>query len=198
MKWLPPVQAIDPADQRLIPFYLRLRELGLPLLTHTGSERSFTRHRDELGDPERLRLPLGLGVEVIAAHAGGNGKTDGERHCEIFLRLCKEFPNLRADLSAMVQPNRFSGLERVLRERELHPRLLYGTDMPLINTPAVTPFAFPLRLGLSKMLEIARVKNPWDRDVALKEALGVTREILANSAKLPDRGARSTSGGPNR
>ena len=61
LKWLPPIRHIDPADRRLVPFYLRLKELGLPLLSHTGSEHSFTRARNELGDPERLRLPLSLG-----------------------------------------------------------------------------------------------------------------------------------------
>jgi uncharacterized protein len=42
LKWLPSIQHIDPADQRLIPFYLKLKELGLPLLSHTGEESSFT------------------------------------------------------------------------------------------------------------------------------------------------------------
>ena len=31
------------ADERLVPFYRKLKELGLPLVTHTGTERSFTR-----------------------------------------------------------------------------------------------------------------------------------------------------------
>ncbi|RQW82134.1 MAG: metal-dependent hydrolase, partial [Geobacter sp.] len=74
LKWLPPIQHIDPADQELVPFYLRLKELGLPLLSHTGSEHSFTRARNEFGDPERLRLPLSLGVTVIAAHGAGSGR----------------------------------------------------------------------------------------------------------------------------
>ena len=42
LKWLPSIQHIDPADKQLEPFYLKLRELDLPLLTHTGSEHSFT------------------------------------------------------------------------------------------------------------------------------------------------------------
>ena len=37
LKWLPSIQGINPADPRLKPFYRRLRELGLPLLSHTGS-----------------------------------------------------------------------------------------------------------------------------------------------------------------
>lgn len=184
MKWLPSIQGIDPADERLAPFYLRLKELGLPLLTHTGAEHTFTWKRDELSDPERLRLPLSLGVTVIAAHAASSGRNGGERNHDRFLRLTARFPNLYADISALTQLNRLGHLARLLRHRELHGRLLYGTDIPLPNTGIVSPFAFPLRLSPRRMLAIARIGNPWDRDVALKEALGVTEEIFANGAAI--------------
>lgn len=187
LKWLPAIQAIDPADERLIPFYRRLAALGLPLLSHTGCESSFTRSRHELGDPERLRLPLQLGVTVIAAHAGGGGRSRGERNADRFIRLCRQFPNLYGDLSALTQLNRLGCLGRLLHHRELHDRLLYGTDMPLPQTGLVTPFAFPLSISPATMLAIARLANPWDRDVALKEALGVSGAILANGGRLLGR-----------
>src|SRR6185369_1347213 len=147
VKWLPSIQHIDPADERLIPFYLKLKALGLPLLTHTGAESSFTLTRDELGDPERLRLPLSLGVTVIAAHAASNGKNRGEQNHDRFLRLCREYPNLYADISALTQLNRLGLLPRLLKHRELHGRLLYGTDMPLLNTGIVSPYAFSFRIS---------------------------------------------------
>jgi uncharacterized protein len=181
VKWLPSIQHIDPADERLIPFYLKLKELGLPLLTHTGEESSFTWARDELGDPERLRLPLSLGVTVIAAHAASNGKNHGERNHDRFLRLCREYPNLYADISALTQLNRLGHLPRLLKHPELHGRLLYGTDMPLLNTGIVSPFAFSFRISPRRMFAIYRITNPWDRDIALKEALGVDNGILLNS-----------------
>lgn len=184
MKWLPSIQGIDPADERLIPFYTRLRELGLPLLTHTGEEESFTCKQDCLGDPERLRLPLQLGVTVIAAHAASNGNNDGEPNFDRFLRLCLNFPNLYADISALTQLNRLSHLPRILKHRELHGRLLYGTDMPLLNTAIVSPCAFAFRLSPRQLLAIARIRNPWDQDVALKEALGLPEEVFANSAQI--------------
>lgn len=184
MKWLPSIQHMDPADERFVPFYLRLKELGLPLLTHTGAESSFTSARNELADPERLRLPLSLGVTVIAAHAASNGRNQGESNHKRFLRLCGEFGNLYADISALTQVNRMGHLQRLLKHRELHGRLLYGTDMPLLNTPVVTPFAFPTSVSLRQMLQIARIKNPWDQDVALKEALGVGEEILVRAQSL--------------
>jgi uncharacterized protein len=184
LKWLPSIQHIDPADRRLIPFYLKLIELGLPLLTHTGEENSFTWTRDELGDPERLRLPLSLGVSVIAAHAASNGKNQGENNHDRFLRLCSEFPNLYADISALTQLNRLGHLQRLLKHADLHGRLLYGTDMPLLQTAIVNPYAFASRVSPRRLLAIARLANPWDQDVALKEALGVPQGVFQQARNI--------------
>jgi hypothetical protein len=184
LKWLPSIQHIDPADRRLVPFYIRLKELDLPLLSHTGSERSFTRARNELADPERLRLPLSLGVRVIAAHGACNGRNQGEANHHRFLRLIREYTNLHADISALTQINRPAQLRRLLRCPELHGRLLYGTDMPLVNMGIVSPFAFPFRLSLRRMLHIYRIVNPWDRDVALKDALGLRSHMLLDAEKI--------------
>lgn len=184
IKWLPSIQHIDPADSRLTPFYLKLKELGLPLLTHTGSENSFTRSADELGDPERLRLPLSLGVTVIAAHGASNGRNHGEKNFHRFIRLSRIYPNLYADISALTQINRLGQLQRIIKHPELKGRLLYGTDMPLPNTGLVTPFAFPGSLPLRRMLDINRIKNPWDKDLALKEALGVSDEVFHKAADI--------------
>ena len=184
VKWLPSIQHINPADRRLIPFYQRLRELEMPLLTHTGEESSFTRSRDELGDPERLRLPLQEGVTVIAAHAGSNGRNGGEPNHLRFLRLCTEFPNLHADISALTQVNRLGQLSRLLKNREMQGRLLYGSDMPLITTGITSPWFHAYRLPPLSLARILAEKNPWDRDVVLKEALGVPAEIFGNTARL--------------
>ncbi|MEN6620482.1 MAG: amidohydrolase family protein [Smithella sp.] len=184
IKWLPSVQLIDPADRRLIPFYLKMKELDLPLLCHTGSENSFTWKKDELADPERLRLPLSLGVTVIAAHSGGFGKNGGEANFKRFLRLAQEYPNLYADISALTQVNRLRSLNRLLKHRELQGRLLYGSDMPLINTVISSPFFHTCHLRPWTFFKIMANKNPWDRNVALNKALGVTDEMLGNSGKI--------------
>lgn len=187
LKWLPSIQRIDPADRRLIPFYRQLVDLGLPLLSHTGSEHAFPSAVNELGDPERLRLPLSLGVTVIAAHAGGGGKYHGEQSRERFLRLAREYGNLHADLSALTQLNRLGHLPWLLRQPELHGRLCHGSDMPLPNTALVSAWGYLLRLPLARILAINRLTNTWDRDVALKEALGVTPEMLRNGSTLVRR-----------
>jgi len=187
IKWLPSVQLIDPADERLGPFYRRLAELQLPLLVHTGAEHSFTWAKDEFGDPQRLQLPLSLGVTVIAAHSAWPGKHEGERDVDRLARLATQYPNLYADISSLTQINKLGALRDVLTRPEFRERLVYGTDFPLINMPIVSPWFFPLNLNLSQIWQISRIKNPWDRDVALKHALGVPTAAFTRAEKLLER-----------
>ena len=184
IKWLPSIQLIDPADERLAPFYRRMAELHLPLLTHTGSEHSFTWAKDEFGDPERLRLPLSLGVTVIAAHAAWPGRQGGERDVDRLARLMSQYPNLYADISSLTQINKLGALREVLQRREFRHRLVYGTDFPLVNMPIVSPWFFPLDLRFSQMWRLSRIRNPWDRDVALKQALGVPAEVFTRAENI--------------
>ncbi|MDQ8181169.1 amidohydrolase family protein [Pelagicoccus sp. SDUM812005] len=183
VKWLPNIQNIDPSDERLAPYYRKLVELDLPLLTHTGHEDSFSRTDNRLGDPKLLELPLSLGVRVIAAHVASAGENEGQCNVERLLELMPRFPNLVADISTLTQFNRKRFLPRVLREERLRGRLLYGTDHPLTNTPMVSAWLYPLRLTLGQMWRISRVGNPWDRDVMLKAALGVPAEVFERSGR---------------
>jgi uncharacterized protein len=184
VKWLPSIQNIDPSDERLRTFYVRLVQLRLPLLVHTGSEHSFTQAKDELGDPERLRLPLSLGVTVIAAHSAWPGRHEGERDVDRLARLMTQYPNLYADISSLTQVNKLRALRVVLRRPEFQHRLVYGTDFPLINLPIVSPWFFPLNLKPWDMWRISRIRNPWDRDVALKQALGVPAEVFTRAGEI--------------
>ncbi|WP_298439432.1 amidohydrolase family protein [Geobacter sp.] len=187
VKWLPSIQGIDPADRRFVPFYRRLVALDLPLLTHTGLEESFTRADNALADPERLRLPLEEGVTVIAAHCASSGQSHGEANLARILPLFAQFQNLYADISALTQINRPGHLLRVLAHREIHDRLLYGTDMPLPAIGLTSPWFHLLRLGPAEARRLAAIGNPWDRDVALKLALGMPETMLNNAAKLLGR-----------
>lgn len=183
VKWLPNIQNIDPSDERIVPYYKKLVELDLPLLTHAGDEDSFSRTDNRLGDPKLLELPLSLGVRVIAAHVASSGKNEGQCNVERLLEMMPRFPNLVADISTLTQFNRKRFLPAVLADERLGGRLLYGTDHPLTNTPMVSPFLYPLRLTLEQMWRLSRIKNPWDRDVALKTALGVPREVFEESGR---------------
>ena len=162
-----------------------MKELSLPLLTHTGDENSFTGEIDQsLCDPLKLSLPLKLGVTVIAAHIATTGKSDGEDNFNRILPMFKSFPNLYADISSLTQINKLGYLEKALKEDSLKGRLLYGTDWPLQFFPLISPFYFPNKLSLSRMIRLSRTQNPWDRDVLLKKALGVTEETFSLPKKL--------------
>lgn len=184
VKWLPSIMNIDPADPALTPFYQKLVELKLPLLTHTGQERSFTHARDELCDPQRLHLPLQLGVTVIAAHVASTGENEGEEDFTRLLPLLERYPNLYADISSLTQINKLGYLRRALDEPRFAGRLVYGSDWPLQYFPVVSPWYHFTELTLDEISEISALESKWDQDVMLKEKLGVTPDIFARSAAI--------------
>ena len=178
VKWIPGVMRIDPADERLIPFYQKLVELNLPLLSHAGRERSFTQAREELNDPQRLELPLRIGVTVIVAHIASSGDHEGERDTDRLARMMAVHPKLSADISALTLIHKIDDLRVALTRPEFRGRLIYGTDFPLINTVLASPYYVPRHLQPDQMKSIAAIRNPWDRDVAFKQALGVPAEVF--------------------
>ncbi len=186
VKWIPNTMRIDPADPAIVPFYEELVALDLPLLSHAGQERSFASARDEFGDPERLALPLSLGVTVIAAHIGTAGRNEGEDNFERILPMFQRYSNLYADISSLTQVNRLGFLGKALTVPGLDARLVYGTDWPLQFFPLVSPYFHLDRVGASAAKSVARISNPWDRDLALKEAMGTPRSVFARSAALLD------------
>jgi predicted TIM-barrel fold metal-dependent hydrolase len=184
VKWIPSIMHIDPADSAQIPFYRTMKELGLPLLTHTGTENSFLEAEDSLCDPFRLELPLQLGLTVIAAHVGTPGKSQGQDNMERALTMMAKYPNLYADISSLTQLNKLGYLKRILPRGEINGRLIYGTDFPLIETALVSPYYYLLRAPFSRLRQAARETNAWDRDVALKRALGVPEDVFARTAEI--------------
>ena len=99
--------------------------------------------------------------------------------------MMPEFPNLYADISSLTQINKHGYLGEVLRRPEFQHRLIYGTDYPLIAiSPLVSPWYFPRQLSLRQQLAFSRQQNPWDRDVVLKQALGVPTEIWTRAETL--------------
>jgi predicted TIM-barrel fold metal-dependent hydrolase len=144
VKWLPNAMAIDPADELCDPFYQKMKELGLILLSHGGEEKAVEAEEDQrLGNPLLLRRPLEHGVKVIIAHCAGLGDNedtdDPQRkrlsNFDLFLRLMNEKRYaglLFADISAMTQYNRAGHpLKTILQREDLHERLVNGSDYPL-------------------------------------------------------------------
>ncbi len=184
VKWIPAIMHIDPADPSIEPFYRRLAELGLPLLSHAGQERSFPDARDEYSDPLKLELPLSLGVTVIAAHIGTTGHYDGQPSYERLLPLFERHEHLYTEISSLTQVNKLGYLVKALAVPGLQDRLLYGSDWPLQMRALVHPLYHLPRLSVPQARAIANLDNDWDRDVALKEILGVTEPIFQRSREL--------------
>jgi len=178
IKWIPSVMEIDPADPALTPFYEKMVEYKLPLLVHTGAEKTFTRADDELCDPARLELPLKLGVTVIAAHMASTGSFHGEKAFDRLLALLRKYPNVYTDVSSTTQYNRIGFLSKALKHPELKGRLVYGTDWPLQKFPIISPGYHLGAISPAAIARVSRIKNTWDRDVALKKALGISDEVF--------------------
>ncbi|HZI88400.1 MAG TPA: amidohydrolase family protein [Pyrinomonadaceae bacterium] len=144
VKWLPNAMGIDPSNERCDPFYQKMKELDLVLLSHGGEEKAVEAEEDQkLGNPLLLRRALDHGVKVIVAHCAGLGDNedldskDGKRapNFDLFMRLMddKRYEGLVfGEVSAMTQFNRIGRpLTTVLKREDLHERLLNGSDYPL-------------------------------------------------------------------
>lgn len=179
IKWIPSIMYIDPADEKIAPFYRKMAELDIPLLTHTGMEKSFSTAKDELADPARLALPLRLGVNVIAAHIATTGESEGQDNFERILPMFRQYPNLYADISSLTQINKLPFMEKAIAASELKGRIIYGTDWPLQFFPLVSPWWHLDLISVRQAFAISRLDNQWDRDVALKFAMGVDRSVFS-------------------
>lgn len=184
IKWIPAMMHVDPSDQRIIPFYQRMVELGLPLLSHAGQERSFPGARDEYGDPEKLSLPLDLGVTVIAAHIATTGEYHDQDSFERVLPMFARYPNLYSEISSLTQINKLGFLVEALQTAGIEQRLLYGSDWPLQFYPLIHPLYHWPTIDIGEARAITELENPWDRDVAIKESLGVPEAVFLRSESL--------------
>ena len=187
IKWLPNIMHFDPDDRRLEPFYRRLVELCIPLLTHTGAEHSFNYADNTLGDPLRLHLPLSLGVTVIAAHIATTGETHGDAHFERLIPMFDEYPNLYADVSSLTQINKLGYLRQALQVESLTDRLVYGTDWPLQFFPLVSPYYLVDSLSFEEANAARAIGNSWDRDTVSKKFAGVPEEVFLRFPTLMEK-----------
>lgn len=198
VKWLPNSMGIDPEDERCEDFYATMKELGMFLLSHTGKELALeAKGQQDLGNPLRLRLPLEMGLKVIAAHCGSMGKgldLEARGHpwrpnFSLWKRMMRRFDGsqtegvLYGDLSALTQVYRLPVLKKLLVEREFHSRLINGTDWPwvaldwLVSTRAMQ-FHGLLTKEERLLLNEIFMFNPLIFDIALKWVVGFPRSVF--------------------
>jgi predicted TIM-barrel fold metal-dependent hydrolase len=183
LKLLPNCHNVDCTDTRYKSFWERLSVLGLPFLAHTGGEFSVPVLDAKFADPRILRLPLECGVKVIAAHgAGKSGLWDPDYTNEL-LKMMDEFPNLFTDNSALASPNRWRTIPSLL-DPKIQPRVIHGSDFP-IPSGGFGPLIGKL-LHLGDYYKSIRIKNPLERDVFIKKALGFKENTFTQLKKLID------------
>ena len=198
IKWLPNAMGINPADPKCDAFYQRMRELNVVLLSHTGEEKAVEADEDQLlGNPLHLRRALDHGVKVIAAHCAGLGenpdldKPDKPRtpNFGLFMRLVaeKKYEGLLfGDISAMTQQNRLGCLTTILKRRDLHPRLVNGSDYPLPAINIVISTRKLMRAGYVTRDERGQLNEIYDYNPLLFDfVLKRTMRVPGAEQRLP-------------
>ncbi|HEX3250589.1 MAG TPA: amidohydrolase family protein [Pyrinomonadaceae bacterium] len=189
VKWLPNAMGIDPSDPHCDPFYQKMKELDLILLSHGGEEKAVEAEEDQkLGNPLLLRRALDHGVKVIVAHCAGLGTNEDldskdrkqRDNFDLFMRLMdeKRYEGLVfGEISAMTQFNRIGKpLQTILEREDLHERLVNGSDYPLpavnilIRTRPLVKHGY-LTSSAGECLREIYDYNPLLFDFVLKRAL---------------------------
>jgi hypothetical protein len=144
---------------------------------------------------EMLDLPLKCGVTVIAAHMGlgrvihkirpWRNLSRQPRHFDSdyfqLLEMLERHDNLYADISATLVPLRARALRHLAEQKQVHPKILFGTDFPVPYTIRINSYD----LTATKRKEISRVSNPFDRYVAaILEYFPADSAIYTNHRKV--------------
>ncbi len=178
LKWLPIVQGFNPADERCIPFFEALAHHKLPLLSHTGGERTLIRLNEEYAPPRLLKLALDRGVTVIAAHCGTRSAPMEADYLDEFTRMVHEYENLYGDTAALCLPMRMHAFTGIMKDDLLRSRIVHGSDWPVISFPS------PIRVGALASLELMHEKNWMRRDLLIKQRLGFDDDYWHRAAKI--------------
>lgn len=197
VKWLPNAMGIDPASPAVEPYYQKMKEHNMILLSHAGEEQAVEAAEDQrLGNPLLLRKPLDMGVRVVVAHAAslgtcddldaGQGKT---AECfDLFLRLMDE-PRyadlLFGEISAMLQFNRMPRpFATLLKRQDLHPRLVDGSDYPLPAINALIWTRSLVRQGFITAEERQALNEIYDHNPLLFDF------VLKRTVRHPETGQK--------
>lgn len=182
IKWLPATQRIDPSDPALEPFYARLAEAGIPILCHSGgSENTFAQVDARLKDLRLLERPLEAGVPIIVAHtAAPVTYARDEDQVPLLKAWLARYPHLWVDNSGISNLSRFPHLPRFAKDEEIVPRTLHGSDWPV----PTNSIYYVRELGRRRVMSLERERNPLQRDIAIKRALGYPDEVLTRASSV--------------
>lgn len=165
VKWLPITQKIDPSSPKCYAFYDALAALGMPLLSHTGGERTLPR-LNNTQDPMLLMPALRRGVTVIAAHCGTRSFPFEHDYTRRFARMAVDHERFFGDTAALNLPFRAHGYKFTLDDPRVRTKLIHGSDFPIMPVPPLS------RLGWHATGELMARRNWLQRDVEIKKQLG--------------------------
>lgn len=187
LKLMPLHQNIDINDPRSEAFFLKCRELGLPLLLHYGPEMALkTEHPpyEELSGLLTLLDDLrrvDAMPPVIVAHIGSPATPFGPwRHYRLLVAALRESfrrAPLYADISALLTWGKAPVLlDRAAQDVDLHHKLLFGTDFP------VMPAIHWLRWRYGRDIDWSQ---PWpDMSLSVCRAAGFSHIVFDRAALL--------------
>ena len=184
MKILPNVQNINCADRRFTAFWERMAAAKLPLLAHTGGEKTLPVINPDFANPRRLELALQVGVTVVAAHCATKSALWDANWFSDFVELTHRYPNLYGDNSAFcVLNNRIRGM--IVPETLAEPlasRIVHGSDWPVPVSGL-----WPRLKGYVDGPTYKKWKshpNPLERDYQIKRAMGYKPESFTRIWQL--------------
>ena len=186
MKCLPNCQNINCNDPKYTGFWSRMAEAGMLLLAHTGGEMSLPVVRPEYADPRSLRLPLELGVTVIAAHCAGRSCLYDPDYTDVLIEMFGRYPNLYGDNSALCSPIRSRTIKKIF-QADVADRIIHGSDFP-IPVSGLGP-VMRGRVNWRDYLVSRRENNVLERDYRLKKAMGFQEGSFALLDELIFRSA---------
>lgn len=176
----PPTQDVDPGEERFRPFYRRLSERGILLIVHTGTEHGSAVVGHEFSRPLRLAPALEEGCTVLAAHSGMSAFFDPEDFFPELVAMVRRYPSLYCDSAVLASMFRWRCIPRLLAHPEVLARLVHASDFPFPSNALV----FWNRLRPGQLLDLGSEPNLFERDLRLKQALGLPRAVFERGARL--------------
>jgi uncharacterized protein len=176
IKWIPSAQYIEPDSPKCHQLYEAMAHYNIPLLCHAGVEHMLGMRRADYNHPRRLVPALKKGVKVIAAHCGTHLFLHEPSFFNAWSILAREYEHLYGDTGAFSVVTRIPALKRILKDKELQRKLLYGSDYPGIPSPM-----WCWQLGFAKMGELSRISNPLVRNMRIMQALGLPAETFEHA-----------------
>lgn len=203
VKWLPIVQNIDARDPRTVEFLRHAGRRHMPMLIHYGGETALSVYDARLADPRPLLACLsdlhrgGEMPPVIVAHAASASTWPVtllhfmEPLLEAMRGPLRDAP-LYADTAAMALFSRARFLKRLLRQPDIHDRLVFGTDFPM----PCTPLFFVRQIGWREVGRIAALPSWIEQNYRLQRALGLDEAFAQRTWRILADAARRRHGDP--